>query len=125
MNQGKTQFDKITFDASDLSRAGYDAFMKSGNIFAKGFEEIIRQSMALAQSSAEKQGQLMKAALSSKTLNEWTEIQSKIAQASFDDFMAGATKISEMSVKLLSESAEPLNQQMTKSMSKGMKKAAA
>ena len=51
MNQGKTQFDKIALDASDFGRAGYDAFMQSSNIFAKRFEEIFRQSMALAQRS--------------------------------------------------------------------------
>lgn len=119
MTQGKSQFDKLAKDANDAGREGFEAFIKSGTIFARGLEDIIRTSMALAQDSAEKQTQFLKEAMSSKTLNEWTEAQNKIAQANFDDFMAGATKISELSVKVLSEASEPINEQL----SKGIKKA--
>lgn len=80
--------------------------------------------MGLAQDAAEKQAQFMQGAMSSKTLNEFTEKQSKIAQTNFDDFMAGATKISELSVKLLTEASEPMSEQMTKGMQKATKAAA-
>ena len=116
MTKGKMNMDKIAQDATTFGRDQMDAFMKSCTIFAKGYEDIVRASMSLAQSCAEKQSQYMKEAMSSKTLNEWTEVQNKMAQANFDDFMAGATKISEMSVKLLTQSAEPLNEQMSKGM---------
>ena len=118
MTKGKKQFEKLSQDANDFGRDGIEAFVKSSTIFAKGFEDLFRTSMALAQSSAEKQSQYIKEAMSSKTLNEFTEVQSKIAQANFDDFMASATKISEMSVKLLTEASEPLNAQATKTMQK-------
>lgn len=119
MAQTKTQFEKFNSEFGKIGQDGFEAFFKSISIFAKGSEDIIRTSVSLAQSSAEKQSKYMKDALSSKTLNEWTDVQNKIAQASFDDFMAGATKISELSVKTLSESVEPFNEQI----SKGIKKA--
>jgi phasin family protein len=63
--------------------------------------------------------------MSSKTLNEWAETQNKIAQANLDDMMSAATKLSEMSVKLLSESAEPISEQMGKSIRKASEAMAA
>jgi phasin family protein len=119
MTKSKSQATKMAQDASDAGRDSFEAFIKSSSIFAKGFEDIMRTSVSLAQSAAEKQARFAKAAMSSKTINEWTEIQTKIAQENFDDFMAGATKISELSVKLMNEASEPLNDQM----SKGIKKA--
>ena len=123
MTKTKTQFDGYMKETNDTNRESYDAFVKSSTLFAKGFEDIFKVSMSLAQSAAEKQKQFMKEAMGSKTLNEFTEVQNKMTQANFDDFMSGATKISELSVKLLSESAEPMNEQMSKSMNKVAKAA--
>lgn len=124
MKQGPIQFDQLAREAGDAGREGVDAFMKSGAIFAKGCEDIIRTATSLAQESAEKQAQYFKDAMSSKTLNEWAEVQNKIAQAGFDDFMEGATKLSEISAKVLSEASEPFNAQMGKAMKKASSAAA-
>ncbi|MCB1532041.1 MAG: phasin family protein [Alphaproteobacteria bacterium] len=114
MAQTTKQFEEFLKGSNTASRESYEAFVKSGTIFAKGFEEIVRASMQLAQDSAQKQTQYMKEVLGVKTLNEFTETQNKIAQANFDDFMSNATKISEMSVKLLTEASEPINEQVAK-----------
>jgi phasin family protein len=110
------QFEKMTQDASEMSREGFDAVVKSSTLYAKGFEALMRAGMELAQNAAEKQAEFAKQAMSSKTMNEFTELQNKMAQTSFDDFMAGATKMSEMTVKTLTEASEPVNEQMTKAM---------
>ena len=122
MSQSKSQMDKIAQDASNFGREGFEAFMQSSTIFAKGFEELARTAIALGQSSAEKQAQFLNKAMSSKMLNEWAETQNKIAQ---DDIMSAATKLSEMSVKLLTESAEPISEQMGKTMRKASEAVAA
>lgn len=124
MTQSTQQFEKLTQDANAFSRDGVEAFIKSGTIFAKGFEDLMKATASLAKNNAEKQAQLMKAAMSAKTVNEWAEIQNKMTQANFDEFMSSATKISEMGVKLLTEASEPINEQMTKSMQKVSKAAA-
>lgn len=123
MTKGQTQFEQIAQDANDFSREGFEAFQKSLSILAKGSEEFFKTAMSIAQTSAEKQQQYMKDAMGSKTLNEWAETQNKIAQASFDDFMAGATKLSELSVKVLTDSSQPINEQATKAMNKTTKAA--
>lgn len=110
------QFEQMSKDAAEMGREGFDAAVKSSTIYAKGFEAWLRTGMEMAQSAAEKQAEFAKQAMSSKTLNEFSELQNKMAQTSFDDFMAGATKLSEMAVKTLTDASEPVNEQMTKAM---------
>lgn len=125
MKNNTIAFDQITKDASDITRDYSDAMMKSSTILMKGYESMISTVMGMVQSSAEKQARLMKEAMSSKTINEFAEIQNKIAQTGFDDFMSSATKISEMSVKVMTESSEPVNKQMTKAIQKASQSMAA
>lgn len=119
------QFDKIAQDATSFGREGMEAFMKSCAIYTKGCEEMTRKAAEMCQNAAEKQAEYAKQMMGSKTINEFAEAQNKIAQASFDEFMAGATKLSEMGVKVLSESIEPINEQINKGMQKAGKSMAA
>lgn len=118
-------FDSFAKEAAEISRDYSEACVKSGTIFMKGMEDFVGVVMALAQSSAEKQAQFIKEAMSSKTINEFAEVQNKIAQANFDDFMAGATKLTEISTKLITESAEPVNAQIGKAIKKASQSLAA
>jgi hypothetical protein len=49
-------------------------------------------------------------------LNEFTDVQTRMAQASFDEFMTNSTRLSEKAVKLMTEAMEPINDQMGKSI---------
>lgn len=117
MQQGQKQFEKLAQDAANVSREHAEAMIKSGNIFFKGFEEIVRTAASMAQTAAEKQAEFAKEAMSSKNLNDFASLQSRVTQANMDQFMAGATKLTEMSVKVLSESIEPISDQASKAMS--------
>lgn len=118
MAQNTNQFDKMAKEATAAGRENFEAFTKSYSIFTKGCESLIRTSVEISQTAAEKQASYAKEALSCKTINEFAEIQNKIAQANFDDFMSGFTKLSEISTKLVQESAEPLNEQINKTVQK-------
>ncbi len=117
MNTNK-QFEKFTQDAANYGQEQVEAFVKSGTILAKGMEDIMKTCMSLAQTQAEKGQEAAKTIMACKTLNEFTEAQSKLAQDSFDDFMSGATKLSELSIKVATESLEPINDQVGKAMKK-------
>ena len=113
------QFDnKFTQDAAALGQANMEAAIKSSTLFFKGMEDIMKTCMEFAQEGGEKSSEAAKSMMSCKTLNEFTDAQNKFAQSSFDDFMSGATKISEMSVKLCTEALEPINDQLNKSIKK-------
>lgn len=123
MTKNPIQFDQIAQEATAAGRENLEALQKSCGILAKGYESIMRASMELSQSAAEKQASYAKEAMSCKTLNEFAEMQNKVAQANFDDFMSSMTKISEMSAKVITESVEPINEQMTKAAEKVSKAA--
>jgi len=119
-----SQFDKFFKETADFGSQYSEACTKSSTIFMKGMEDIMGAVMSIAQSSAEKQAAFMKEAMGTKNINDFAEIQNKIAQSSFDEFMSNATKISEIGVKVLTESAEPVNVQMQKAMEKATSMAA-
>ncbi len=118
MLKGNKQFDKIAQDAAVMGQDQIDALVKSSTIFAKGMEDIVKTCMEIAQEAGEKSQAVAKTMMSCKTLNEFTDVQTKLAQASFDEFMTNATKISEQSVKLCTDALEPINDQMGKAIKK-------
>lgn len=91
-----------------LNKDGIDAFVKSGNIFAKGAEEVGKAYFAFAQAAAESNVEAAKALMGAKTLNEVVEIQSDLARVSFDKFVAEGTKLSEMGMKVTNDAFEPI-----------------
>lgn len=118
MSTQKTQFDKISQDASTVARDAAEACSRSSNMFWKGCESLMKTCMAMTQDCVEKQSSFVKKAMSSKTLNEFTEIQNEAAQENFNDIMSSATKVSEMCIKICTESFEPINDQISKTVKK-------
>lgn len=116
MIKGNKQFDKMTQDAAVMGQDQMDALMQCSTIFARGMEDILKTCMEIAQEAGEKSQNAAKTIMSCKTLNEFTDAQTKLAQASFDDFMSNATRISEKSVKLCTDAFEPINGQMGKAI---------
>ncbi|MDB5491950.1 MAG: phasin family domain protein [Micavibrio sp.] len=121
----KPNFEKLTSDAAASSKEHMDAFVQSGTLLTKGSEELMKTYFGLMQNSAEKSAEAVKALMACKTLNELTETQNKLAQDSFETYMTGVTKLSELTVKLANSSLEPINAQFTKSMKKASEHAAA
>ena len=112
------QFDQITQDAAVMGQAQVDAIVKCSTIFTKGMEDIMKTVMEIAQEAGEKSQAAAKSVMSCKTINEFADVQTKLAQASFDEFMTNATKISEKGVKLCTDAMEPINDQMGKAIKK-------
>lgn len=125
MTQNKAQYEKLTNDAASAGKENVEAIIKSTNIWMKGTEDLFKTYMSLAQDTAAKNSEAFKTLLACKNLNELTEVQNKLAQESFDGFMAGATKISELSVKLATDALEPINDQVSKTIRKATDSVAA
>lgn len=114
----KPNFEKLASEANATSKEHVDAFVKSGTLLAKGTEDLLKTYVGLAQASAEKSTEAVKALMACKTLNEFTETQTKLAQDSFENYISGVTKLSELTVKLASSTFEPINTQLSKTMKK-------
>lgn len=118
MSNSKNQFEKFSQDFTGAGREQVEALVKSSTIFAKGMEDLVKLAVGLAQESAEKSADAVKSLMACKTFNEFTEAQNKLAQKNFDNLMHSATKFSELTIKLATESFEPINAQLTKSIKK-------
>ncbi len=116
MFKGNKQMEQMTQGAAAMGQDSVEALTKSCSIFAKGMEDIMKTCMEIAQEAGEKSQALTKTMMSCKTLNEFTDMQTKMAQASFDEFMTNATRISEKTVKVCTDAMEPINDQMGKSI---------
>ncbi len=116
MFKGNKQFEKLAQDAAVAGQDQVDALVKSSTILAKGVEDIIKTCMEIAQATSEKNQSVAKTVMSCKTLNEFMDVQTRLAQTSFDDFLSNATRISEKAVKLGTDVFEPINDQMGKSI---------
>jgi phasin family protein len=125
MFSGNKQFEQMAQSATVLGQDQVDAIVKSSTIFAKGMEDIIKTCMEIAQDAGEKSQSVAKTVMSCKTLNEFTDVQTRLAQSSFDEFMTNCTKISEKTVKLCTDAMEPINDQMGKSIKKASETMAA
>ncbi|MBO6837268.1 MAG: phasin family protein [Alphaproteobacteria bacterium] len=108
-----------------LNKDTVDAYVKAGNVFAKGFEDLGKTVFAFAQSQAETNVNAAKALMSAKTINDVVEIQSDLARTQFDAFVAEGTKVSEMSLKVANETVEPIQAQFNVVVEKMMKPVAA
>ncbi len=113
-----TKAEKMTADTAALNKDQMEAFMQSSTLWVRGTEEIVKTCVSLAQEAMEKNSEAMKTLMGCKTLNELTETQTKLAQQSFDDLVNSTTKISELTVKIATDSLEPINSQFGKTLKK-------
>lgn len=125
MIKGNKQFEKITQDAAVMGQDQFEAVVKSTQIFQKGVEEIIKVATQIAQDAGEKQATATKTLMACKTLNEFADIQGKLAQSSFDNFMSNATRLTELSVKVYTDTFAPINDQVGKAVKKASNSVAA
>ena len=114
MTNTKMQFDQFTESAAGIN----EAVTQSSTIAAKGIENIMKTCFDLMQHNSERQATMMKKFMECRNINDFTELQTKLAQQNFDEFMSGATKISELSVKCATETFDPINDQINKTIKK-------
>ena len=99
-----TQLDSFVKQVQTSAQAAVQA----NTTLTKGTEDIARQWLAFSQDCLEKTTAASKDLLTAKTVNEAVEKQSQFAQASFNELVAEATKLSEQAVKVSTEAFEPL-----------------
>lgn len=120
-NQYTSEWTKQLEQSVSACREASEAFTSSGNVFAKGFEEVISACVSRAQNSNEKNSQIWQSLFACRTVNEFAEAQNKLVQGTFEDALEATSQMSELSAKLWMDAWEPLNKQV----SEVMKKAAA
>ena len=102
------------FDAvAKFNKDTVDAVLASGAIATKGFETVGEELAAAGKKAFEDGVATAKALTGVKTYQDLVELQTAFARQSFDQFVAGTTKISELSAKVATEAAGPLQARWT------------
>jgi phasin family protein len=121
VEKASTAFFKGYDDFATINKQNVDAFMKAGNIWAKGAESVSKAYFDFAQASAEAGVEATKALMGAKTVKEVVDLQSDYARNRFDNIVAEGTRISEMAVQVSNQAFEPIQAQFTKTVEKALK----
>ena len=128
MAMGKEKVEQVHENYSraygEFSKFGQETlgvYMRAGEIFVKGAEDIGQAYFKLAKVTAETNAEAAKAVFAAKTINDVVDVQNDFALESCQTLFTEGTKISELSLKLAHEAFEPLKEQMHSSMAKAMK----
>jgi len=99
---------KTAEEFTDLAKANIEALVEAGRIAATGAKSIGQDVLASGRDGIEQASDAVKTLAEAKSPTEFFQIQSELARASFDRFVAESSKLTERVVKLAGEAAKPL-----------------
>jgi phasin family protein len=99
---------KAAEELSDLAKANVEAIVEAGKIAANGAKALGQDVIASGRDGIEQASDAVKTLAEAKSPAEFFQIQSDLARASFDRFVAETSKLTERVVKLAGEAVEPL-----------------
>jgi phasin family protein len=99
---------KTAEEFSELAKANIEAIVEAGRIYAGGAKAIGQDAIASGREGIEQASDAVKTLAEAKSPAEFFQIQSELARASFDRFVAQTSKLTERVVKLTGEAVEPL-----------------
>lgn len=92
-----------------FNRHNIEAFIRSANVAAKGFEQINSELLTYSRQTLEDSVAATKAVLSSKSLQEAVELQSDFAKTAFDAYVGQVSKMGDIVSTLTRNAFEPIN----------------
>jgi len=105
MEKAMKSFDDIaTFNKSTV-----DALVKSANAASKGLEALSAEVMSYSKQSVEDYIAATKAAMSSRSVQEFMEVNTDYAKTAFDTYVGKVTKLSDMASTTAKDTFEPLS----------------
>jgi phasin family protein len=99
---------KAAEELTELAKANVEAFVEASKIAVGGAKAIGQDVVASGREGIEQASDAVKTLAEAKSPAEFFQIQSDLARASFDRFVAETSKLTERVVKLAGEAAEPL-----------------
>ena len=114
----KTAEELVTFNQGTI-----EAFVKSGQIWATGVQELSKQFAAAAQASFDESVSAFKALSSVKSLKDAFELQSSFARSAVEKSLSESGKLTDASFKLTEQALAPITARVTVAVEKFAKAA--
>jgi len=111
--QGMMKMMKSTEELFAFGQANVEAFVKSGQIWAAGVQELTKQMASCAKESFDESVSTFKAMTAAKSVQEALELQSTFAKTAFEKAMAESNKLTDASIKLTEEAIAPITARLS------------
>ena len=113
VTQGIKTMMKSTEDFVAFGQANLEAFVKSGQIWSTGMQELTKQFASTAKASFEESVSTFKAITTAKSVKEAMDLQSTFAKAALEKAMAESNKLTDASIKLTEQTLAPITARVT------------
>jgi len=113
ITQGMKTMMKSTEDFVAFGQANLEAFVKSGQIWSAGVQELTKQIATSAKASFDESVSTFKAISTAKSVKEAMDLQSSFAKAALEKAMAESNKLTDASIKLTEQTLAPITARVT------------
>jgi phasin family protein len=113
LTQGMKTMMKSTEDFVAFGQANLEAFVKSGQIWSAGVQELTKQIATTAKASFDESISTFKAMSTAKSVKEAMDLQSSFAKAALEKAMAESNKLTDASIKLTEQTLAPITARVT------------
>jgi len=113
ITQGIKSMMKSTEDLVAFGQANLEAFVKSGQIWSAGVQELTKQIATTAKASFDESISTFKAMSTAKSVKEAMDLQSSFAKAALEKAMAESNKLTDASIKLTEQTLAPITARVT------------
>ncbi len=96
-----------------FGQANVEAFVKSGQIFATGMQDLSKQIATSAQASLDEAMNTFRAMTSVKSIKEAVELQTTLARSAVEKAMTQTSQMADASMKLAEQAIAPIAGRMT------------
>ena len=96
-------------DIASFNKGTVDAFVQSANAASKGIEALSAEVMSYSKQSIEDYIAATKAAMGSRSVQEFMEINTDYAKTAFDTYVGRFTKLGDMASATAKDAIEPLS----------------
>jgi len=113
LTQGLKKMMKSTEEFVAFSQANMEAFVKSGQIWSAGVQELTKQMATTAKATFDESVSTFKAISTAKSVKEAMEMQASFAKAALEKAMTESNKLTDASIKLTEETLAPITARVT------------
>jgi phasin family protein len=118
MKEGVEKAMKTAEEFVAFGQGNLEAFVKSGQIWAAGVQDLQKQMAATAQASFEESVATFKAIAASKSLKDAFDLQASLARGAVEKTLAESGKLTDASLKLTEQALAPLTARATLAVEK-------
>ena len=118
VKQGMEKTMKTAEDMLAFGQSNMDAFMKSGQIWAAGVQDLSKQLAATAQANFEETMATFKAMATVKSPKDAMDMQATLVRANMEKVVAETGKITDASMKLAEQAMAPITARVTLAVEK-------